>query len=97
MIDVEKERIAQGVPDAAWREDTRFCHRLRVKRVVAETHDAMSIVLEVPPALAESFPLPRGTVPELQGPGRRSSARAQLFALERTRRGPGSQGDREAR
>jgi 3-ketosteroid 9alpha-monooxygenase subunit B len=55
MIDVEKERVAQGVSDAAWREDTRFCHRLRVARVVPETHDAMSIVLEVPPALSESF------------------------------------------
>ena len=55
MIDIEAERVAQRVPDAAWREDTRFCHRLRVARVVPETHDAMSIVLEVPPPLAEPF------------------------------------------
>jgi 3-ketosteroid 9alpha-monooxygenase subunit B len=55
MIDVESERIAQGIPDEVWREDTRFCHRLRVARVVPETHDAMSIVLEVPAPLAEPF------------------------------------------
>jgi 3-ketosteroid 9alpha-monooxygenase subunit B len=55
MTDIEAERIAQGISDASWREDTRFCHALRVARVVPETHDAMSIVLDVPPALAEPF------------------------------------------
>ena len=55
MIDVESERIAQGVSDAEWREDTRYCHALRVVRVVRETHDAMSIVFEVPPELREEF------------------------------------------
>ena len=55
MIDVETERLAQGIPDDTWREDTRFCHRLRVARVAPETHDAMSIVLDVPAPLAESF------------------------------------------
>jgi 3-ketosteroid 9alpha-monooxygenase subunit B len=43
------------VPDGVWRDDTRFCHRLRVARVVPETHDATSIVLEVPAPLTESF------------------------------------------
>jgi 3-ketosteroid 9alpha-monooxygenase subunit B len=55
MIDIEAERIAQGISDAAWSDDTRFCHRLRVTRVVPETHDALSIVFEVPPALVEPF------------------------------------------
>jgi 3-ketosteroid 9alpha-monooxygenase subunit B len=55
MIDIEAERIAQGVPDDAWREGARYCHRLRVARVVPETRDAMSIVLDVPPPLAEAF------------------------------------------
>ena len=55
MIDIETERVAQRVPDDEWRADTRFCHALRVARVVEETHDAMSIVFEVPPELAEVF------------------------------------------
>jgi len=55
MIDVDRERIAQGVSDDEWREDTRHCHALRVARVVPETHDAMSIVLEVPDGLREEF------------------------------------------
>jgi 3-ketosteroid 9alpha-monooxygenase subunit B len=55
MIDIESERIAQGVSDEQWREDTRYCHRLRVARVVEETPDASSIVFEVPPPLAEEF------------------------------------------
>jgi 3-ketosteroid 9alpha-monooxygenase subunit B len=54
-MDIETERVAQGVPDDQWREETRFCHALRVARVVAETHDAMSIVFEVPARLAEAF------------------------------------------
>jgi 3-ketosteroid 9alpha-monooxygenase subunit B len=55
MIDVERERIAQGVSDDEWREDTRYCHALRVARVVPETHDAMSIVFEIPAGLREEF------------------------------------------
>lgn len=55
MVDIETERIAQGVSDEQWRKDTRFCHTLRVARVVEETHDAISIVFEVPPPLAEVF------------------------------------------
>ena len=55
MIDVEQERIAQGVSDDEWSEDTRYCHALRVARVVEETHDAMSIVFEVPESLRGEF------------------------------------------
>jgi 3-ketosteroid 9alpha-monooxygenase subunit B len=55
MIDVENERVAQGVPDEEWREHTRYCHALRVARVVEETHDAMSVVFEVPPELRDEF------------------------------------------
>jgi 3-ketosteroid 9alpha-monooxygenase subunit B len=44
-----------GVSSAAWREATASCHALRVARIVAETHDAISIVFDVPPALAPVF------------------------------------------
>ncbi|HVH19261.1 MAG TPA: ferredoxin--NADP reductase [Myxococcota bacterium] len=46
---------AQGVSAEHWREVTESCHELRVARVVAETHDAVSLVLEIPPALATTF------------------------------------------
>ncbi len=44
-----------GVPEAAWAEATRACQRLRVARVVEETQDARSLVLEIPPTLESAF------------------------------------------
>jgi 3-ketosteroid 9alpha-monooxygenase subunit B len=44
-----------GVSPEQWSEATASCHELRVARVVAETHDAISIVLEVAPELAQAF------------------------------------------
>ncbi len=44
-----------GVTEAVWAEATHACHRLRVARVIDETHDARSLVLEIPPALAGVF------------------------------------------
>lgn len=44
-----------GVSEVVWREATHACHPLRVMRTVQETHDAISIVFEIPPALAEAF------------------------------------------
>jgi 3-ketosteroid 9alpha-monooxygenase subunit B len=47
--------IRAGVPEAAWREATQHCERLRVAKVTHETHDAISIELEVPPSCAARF------------------------------------------
>ena len=44
-----------GIPDAEWAEATASCHTLRVRKVIPETHDARSIVLEVPDELRERF------------------------------------------
>jgi 3-ketosteroid 9alpha-monooxygenase subunit B len=44
-----------GVADAAWREATAHSHELGVARTIAETHDAVSIVLAIPEALRETF------------------------------------------
>jgi len=46
---------AQGVSDAEWAAATASCFPLRVARVIDETHDARSFVLEVPPELAARF------------------------------------------
>ena len=46
---------AAGVSDAEWAAATAACHPLRVARVIDETHDARSFVLEVPPDLAARF------------------------------------------
>jgi len=46
---------AAGVSDEDWAEATASCVTLRVARVVRETHDSSSLVLEVPPELAERF------------------------------------------
>jgi 3-ketosteroid 9alpha-monooxygenase subunit B len=51
MIDPQ----AAGVSLEQWREATESCHELRVARTIEETHDAVSIVLEIPPALAHAF------------------------------------------
>jgi 3-ketosteroid 9alpha-monooxygenase subunit B len=40
-----------GVSEAVWRAETASCHELRVARIIRETHDSVSIVLEVPEAL----------------------------------------------
>jgi 3-ketosteroid 9alpha-monooxygenase subunit B len=46
---------AAGVSDAEWAGATAACFPLRVARVIDETHDARSFVLEVPPELAARF------------------------------------------
>jgi len=46
---------AAGVSDAEWAAATASCFPLRVTRVIDETHDARSFVLEVPPELASRF------------------------------------------
>ena len=45
----------EGVSEAEWAAATASCFALRVARVVDETHDARSFVLEVPPELAARF------------------------------------------
>jgi 3-ketosteroid 9alpha-monooxygenase subunit B len=44
-----------GVSDAAWKAATAGCYALRVRRVIDETADARSLVLEIPPELASRF------------------------------------------
>src|SRR3990172_1192828 len=44
-----------GVSDAEWAAATAACFPLRVARVIDETHDTRSFVLEVPPELAARF------------------------------------------
>jgi 3-ketosteroid 9alpha-monooxygenase subunit B len=44
-----------GVSEEEWRKATAHCHRLRVARTVRETHDSVSIVLEIPEPLREAF------------------------------------------
>jgi 3-ketosteroid 9alpha-monooxygenase subunit B len=44
-----------GVGEDAWREAIAHCHELRVARKIPETHDSVSLVLEVPESLAEEF------------------------------------------
>ncbi len=43
------------VSDEAWADATASCSELRVARIVEETRDARSIVLEIPDALKETF------------------------------------------
>ena len=45
----------EGVSAADWAAATAGCYELRVRRVIDETSDARSIVLEIPPSLAERF------------------------------------------
>lgn len=45
----------EDVDESEWREATASCHELRVARTIAETHDAMSIVFEIPESLSETF------------------------------------------
>jgi len=44
-----------GVSQEQWKEATASCHELRVARTIDETHDAISIVLDVPASLKEAF------------------------------------------
>ena len=46
---------AEGVSDAEWAAATSSCFPLRVARVIDETQDTRSFVLEVPPELASRF------------------------------------------
>jgi 3-ketosteroid 9alpha-monooxygenase subunit B len=46
---------AAGISDADWAAATSSCFPLRVARVIDETHDARSFVLEVPAELAPRF------------------------------------------
>lgn len=46
---------AEGVSIELWNEATASCHELRVARVTPETEDAVSIVLEIPDALSQTF------------------------------------------
>jgi 3-ketosteroid 9alpha-monooxygenase subunit B len=46
---------AAGVSDAEWAAATAHCFALRVARVIDETHDTRTLVLEVPPELAARF------------------------------------------
>jgi 3-ketosteroid 9alpha-monooxygenase subunit B len=46
---------AAGVSDAEWAAATAACFPLRVARVIDETHDTRSFVLEIPPELAGRF------------------------------------------
>jgi len=46
---------AADVSRAEWAEATASCHMLRVARVIDETHDARSIVFEIPEALRDEF------------------------------------------
>jgi 3-ketosteroid 9alpha-monooxygenase subunit B len=45
----------EGICDADWAAATASCHALRVARIIPETDDARSIVLEIPDALRETF------------------------------------------
>lgn len=51
MIDYRRARVGEE----AWREVTASCHELVVDRIVEETHDSRSILLEIPPPLREVF------------------------------------------
>lgn len=44
-----------GVSDADWKQATAACHSLRVAKIIDETHDSRSIVLEIPDELRERF------------------------------------------
>jgi len=44
-----------GVADATWTQATASCHELRVAKIIDETHDARSIVLEIPEGSKREF------------------------------------------
>ncbi len=47
--------LREGVSESVWSAATAACHALRVRKVIEETPDARSFVLEVPDALRERF------------------------------------------
>ena len=51
MIDPKRA----GISETEWREAIAPCHELVVKAIIEETHDARSIVLDIPTALLETF------------------------------------------
>ena len=51
MIDPQ----SAGVSEEEWKEATASCVPLRVAEVIRETHDACSLVFEIPPELSERF------------------------------------------
>jgi 3-ketosteroid 9alpha-monooxygenase subunit B len=51
MVDPKRAGVSEG----DWQKAIASCHELRVLRTVRETHDAMSIVFEIPEALAHEF------------------------------------------
>ena len=56
MNEAERAGVPEEeVSEAEWREAIAHCHELRVARTIAETHDSLSIVLEIPEALRERF------------------------------------------
>ncbi len=55
MAEPDRTPTPDGVSQADWAEATAACHTLRVRKIVSETHDARSIVLEVPDELQERF------------------------------------------
>ena len=69
-------------------------HELRVKDVVAETHDASSFVLDVPGRPGGDVPLPARAVLHLPGARRRRGAAALVLHVERAgdRRRPDGHG-----
>jgi 3-ketosteroid 9alpha-monooxygenase subunit B len=44
-----------GVSEADWAEATASCHPLRVRKIIEETHDSRSLVLEIPDELRQRF------------------------------------------
>lgn len=51
MVDPNRSDVSEQ----EWREATASCHELRVARVIEETHDSRSLVLEIPGELEETF------------------------------------------
>jgi len=55
VSEIMADPASAGVSEEEWREATHHCHPLRVARVIRETHDSASIVLEVPDAFASMY------------------------------------------
>ena len=51
MIDPQRA----GVSEAEWRAHVESCHELTVAKVIEETYVSRSIILEIPPALEDTF------------------------------------------
>ena len=59
----------------------RAFHRVRVARVVAETREACSLVLEVPPELADAFAYRPGQFLTVRVPSGREGSVARCYSL----------------